>query len=71
MARHSRHIRIVALLVFLITSFSTAAPEKIETESSRELTAEEIIARHQQVQKVQDDLIERWTAAASGESIVR
>lgn len=39
-------------------------PEEVETESSRELTAEEIIARHQQVQKVQDDLLERWSAAA-------
>ncbi|MCP3977931.1 MAG: hypothetical protein GY716_01190 [bacterium] len=37
-------------------------PEEIETRSSRELTAEEIIARHQQVQQTQDDRLERWIA---------
>lgn len=37
-------------------------PEEVETAGMRELTAEEIIARYQQVQKVQDDRLERWTA---------
>ncbi len=39
-------------------------PEEIETVRGRELTAEEIIARHQQVQKIQDDALMRWTASA-------
>jgi hypothetical protein len=39
-------------------------PEEIESVRGRELTAEEIIARHQQVQKIQDDTLERWTASA-------
>jgi hypothetical protein len=38
------------------------APEEVGTERERELTAEEIIARYQQVQKYQDDRLERWTA---------
>ena len=44
------------------------APEEIEAErealsveTRRRLTAEEVIARHQAVQKVQDDRLERWT----------
>jgi hypothetical protein len=39
-------------------------PQEIESAGERELTAEEIIARHQQVQRIQDDVLERWTAAA-------
>jgi hypothetical protein len=39
-------------------------PEQVETTRSRELTAEEIIARYQQVQETQDDALERWTARA-------
>jgi hypothetical protein len=39
-------------------------PEEIETVRGRDLTAEEIIARHQQVQKIQDDALERWMARA-------
>lgn len=37
-------------------------PEQIETQRGRELTADEIIARHQQVRAVQDDKLERWIA---------
>jgi hypothetical protein len=37
-------------------------PEEIETRRDRELTAEEVIARYQQVQKVQDDNLDRWLA---------
>lgn len=36
--------------------------EQIETLQTRELTAEEIIARHQEVRQAQDDGLERWTA---------
>ena len=39
------------------------APEDVEVQSTRGLTAEEIIARHQGVQKNQDDRLLRWTAA--------
>ncbi len=42
-------------------------PEEVETERARELTAEEIIARYQQVQKVQDDRLERFTARGKTE----
>jgi hypothetical protein len=38
------------------------AAEDVKVASTRGLTAQEIIARHQQVQKVQDDRLERWTA---------
>jgi hypothetical protein len=37
-------------------------PEEARSERRRELTAEEVIARYQQVQKYQDDRLERWTA---------
>jgi len=37
-------------------------PEEIATSRERELTAEEIIALYQQVQKIQDDHLERWMA---------
>jgi hypothetical protein len=37
-------------------------PEEVEVERTRSLTAEEIIARYQQVQQRQDDRLERWTA---------
>jgi len=37
-------------------------PANIEIESARALTAEEIISRHQQVQQLQDDRLDRWTA---------
>lgn len=36
--------------------------EEVETRQTRELTAEEIIARHQEVRKTQEDRLERWTA---------
>jgi len=36
--------------------------EELEVESTRGLTAGEIIARNQQVQRVQDDALERWVA---------
>jgi len=36
--------------------------EKLEVEDARGLTAQEIIARNQQVQKFQDDRLERYTA---------
>lgn len=39
-----------------------AAPEDIRVASTRGLTAQEIIAKNQEVQKVQDDRLERWTA---------
>lgn len=39
-------------------------PEEVETTRTRELTAEEIIARYQQVQEVQDEALERWMASA-------
>jgi hypothetical protein len=39
------------------------APEDVEVQTSRGLTAEEIIARHQGVQKIQDDRLLRWIAA--------
>ncbi|MBD3866901.1 MAG: hypothetical protein IFK94_02160 [Acidobacteria bacterium] len=38
--------------------------EELQVDRGRELSAQEIIARHQAVQQVQDDYIERWTAAA-------
>jgi len=38
------------------------APEDIQVASTRGLTAQEVIARHQEVQRVQDDRLERWTA---------
>jgi len=45
------------------TSAGFAVPlEEIETSRERELTAEEIIALYQQVQKIQDDNLERWMA---------
>ncbi|HXV76385.1 MAG TPA: hypothetical protein VD788_08695, partial [Candidatus Polarisedimenticolaceae bacterium] len=37
-------------------------PEAIESRRGRELTAEEIIARFQQVDKIQSDRLERWMA---------
>jgi len=37
-------------------------PEAVETTRERELTAEEIIAFYQQVQKIQDDNLDRWMA---------
>jgi hypothetical protein len=37
-------------------------PEAVETTRERELTAEEIIARYQQVQKFEDDHLARWMA---------
>ncbi|HKQ59895.1 MAG TPA: hypothetical protein VJS92_01345, partial [Candidatus Polarisedimenticolaceae bacterium] len=37
-------------------------PEAVQTRTGRELTAEEIIAAHQQVQRLQDDRLERWMA---------
>ncbi len=40
------------------------APEQVETEGTRELTAEEILARYQQVQRSEDDRLERWIAEA-------
>jgi hypothetical protein len=39
-------------------------PEEVETTRVRELTAEEIIARYQQVQEVQDEALDRWMATA-------
>jgi hypothetical protein len=39
-------------------------PEEVETTGARELTAEEIVARFQQVQENQDDYLERWMATA-------
>lgn len=38
--------------------------EELQVERGRELSAQEIIARHQAVQKIQDDYLERWMAAA-------
>ena len=38
--------------------------EKLQVDRDREPSAQEIIARHQEVQQVQDDYIERWTASA-------
>lgn len=37
-------------------------PEELEIASTRALTAEEIISRHQQVQRVQDDRLQRFMA---------
>ncbi len=37
-------------------------PEELEVERERGLTAEEIIARYQGVQKIQDDRLDRWMA---------
>lgn len=37
-------------------------PEELEVATRRGLTAEEIIARHQEVQRLQDDRLERWMA---------
>ena len=37
-------------------------PEEIETTGTREPTAEEILAQHRQVQRVQDDHLERFSA---------
>jgi hypothetical protein len=38
------------------------APEELEVQRTRELTAEEIIARYREGQKLQDDRLERWMA---------
>jgi len=40
------------------------APAAVETRTTRDLTAEEILARHQEVQRLQDDRLERWIAEA-------
>ena len=40
------------------------SPEAVETTRTRELTAEEILARYQEVQRVEDDRLERWIAEA-------
>jgi hypothetical protein len=40
------------------------ATEQLQVESTRGLTAEEIIARYQAAQKIQDDLLDRWKAPA-------
>jgi hypothetical protein len=37
-------------------------PQVVETKGTREPTAEEILAEHRQVQRVQDDRLERYTA---------
>ena len=47
------------------------APEDVEVQTSRGLTAEEIIARHQEVQKIQDDRLLRWTAHARADLHVK
>lgn len=39
-----------------------ARDESLDVESRRGLTAEEIIARHQEVQKLEDDRLDRWVA---------
>src|SRR5262249_32951490 len=39
-----------------------AAPENVRVAGTRGLTAQEIIAHHQQVQKLQDDRLDRWMA---------
>jgi len=57
----------------VLVRFQSAAPppeglaapeEEVEVERTRGLTAQEIIARYQEVQKRQDDRLERWTANA-------
>ncbi len=63
-------LRVLLLDHPMVLSFAkTAAPtgleiptEQLQVESTRGLTAEEIIARHQEVQKIQDDRLDRWTA---------
>jgi hypothetical protein len=39
-------------------------PQEIETKGTHELTAEEIVARYQEVQRGEDDRLERWIADA-------
>jgi hypothetical protein len=39
-------------------------PQEVETSGTRELTAEEIVARYQEVQRTEDDRLERWIADA-------
>lgn len=39
-----------------------APDERLDVERTRGLTAEEIIARHQEVQRLQDDRLDRWIA---------
>jgi hypothetical protein len=45
--------------------------EDLRIEARRELTVEEVLARYRQVQKVQDDRVERWTAKAKIEFTFR
>ncbi len=66
-----RAVRVLAvdhpmLLVFTRKAASVPSleksPEKLDVRTTRGLTAEEIIARHQEVQRRQDDRLERWSA---------
>ena len=67
-----RAIRVAASRHPLVLMFEKPAasegfelpPEEIETTGSRELTAEEIIARHQEVREIENDSLERWMARA-------
>ncbi|MBZ5639684.1 MAG: hypothetical protein LAO51_13140 [Acidobacteriia bacterium] len=68
----SRALRVVFAAHPMVLSFRKAPlpkglelpTEQLKVESSRGLTAEEIIARYQAVQKLQDDRLDRWKAAA-------
>ncbi len=68
----SKALRVVFAAHPMILSFRKAPlpkglelpTEQFHVESTRGLTAEEIIARYQAVQKLQDDGLERWKATA-------
>ncbi len=53
----------MALIFHRVTEAPVELPsEKLDVSGAHKLTAEEIIARHQQVQRVQDDRLHRFTA---------
>ncbi len=61
-AAGSDHPQALRFSTAVVTPGFELPTEELEVESTRSLTAGEIIARHQQVQRVQDDLLERWVA---------
>ena len=60
--RIARGSRPQAVLFKKLAAGLELPPEEIETARTRDLTAEEVIARHQAVQKRQDDRLQNWMA---------
>lgn len=53
---------VVAVFVRQLAGGMELPPEELQVETGRTPTAEEILARHQEVQRQQDDALERWIA---------